>query len=113
MKGTQIDPEIKRMVLLRSEISTWARNCGLDDEDQLSASEAYEMLEQGIEDFLDKQESTLSQHHKAEMIEAVVAERKRIAALIDFNLEDVCVNGKWVSDEQAFLQSLTDQERNT
>ncbi len=46
------EKEYKKGVELEEKITDWARNTwGLDDEDCLSSSEAYEMLEEGIKFF--------------------------------------------------------------
>ena len=43
--------KIEKNIKLCSDITKWARDFGLDDDDCMSASAAYEMLEQGVEYF--------------------------------------------------------------
>lgn len=52
---------IKKDVLLKDSINTWSRNWGLDDDCQLSAEEAYEMLEDGVLHFLSERDKQLYQ----------------------------------------------------
>jgi len=56
------NPErIKKDVLLKDSINTWSRNWGLDDDCQLSAEEAYQMLEDGVLHFLSEKDKQLYQ----------------------------------------------------
>lgn len=51
----KISPELKSRILLEEKITNWARHTwGLDDNDCLSAEEAYEMLEDGVKYFVDQ-----------------------------------------------------------
>ena len=51
MTNTKLPVKIAKNIKLCSDITMWARDFGLYDEDCMSASDACEMLEQAVEHF--------------------------------------------------------------
>lgn len=97
--------EAEKIVLMEVEITNWAHNYGLEDDDCLSAGEAHEMLEAGIEHFL-----ALKDHQTAE---AVKAERERVVAKVVkwMRIENdisIVQKDQW----EAFISSLLGETHN-
>lgn len=73
-----MSPDIKEQILLGEEITEWAREYGLEDDQHLTASEAYEMLDDGVRYFLYDQKKQLIK--EAEELEV---EKKNILEVIE------------------------------
>lgn len=68
---TTQNEEIRKEILLKDEITAWARNYGLDDGANLSAEEAYEMLEDGVLHFLSSQRQRVLEEVRETIINAL------------------------------------------
>jgi len=95
------EQEVKDKIILKDNITYWARHeYGLDDDDCVSAGDAYEMLEAGILHFLEIQRQ-----------QVIDEERERILNLPKMQLENVGLPTTQQAEQNNYDKKIRNQLR--